>query len=93
MPSRTRLTVSILLVALIRAARQAAPCKAGENSGPALNVQTTQNTTKVPLYEILEISFQHENGYADTDDDNDGYSDRDERRRGTDPLDALSFPG
>ena len=29
---------------------------------------------------------------SDLDDDNDGYSDQEERKRGTDPLDKLSFP-
>jgi len=28
----------------------------------------------------------------DLDDDNDGYSDEEEIKRGTDPLDKLSFP-
>ena len=30
---------------------------------------------------------------ADDDDDNDGFDDQQELRRGTDPLDKLSFPG
>ena len=29
---------------------------------------------------------------ADTDDDNDGFDDQQELRKGTDPLDKLSFP-
>lgn len=30
---------------------------------------------------------------ADPDDDNDGFNDKEEIRKGTDPLDKLSFPG
>lgn len=63
--ARMQLTGSILLFALICHSYQPAWCEAGGNSGADLNVQTTQNTTKVPLYEVFEITFQHENDYAD----------------------------
>jgi len=63
--ARIQLTGSILLVALICRPYPLAPCEAEPNSGRALNVQTTHNATKVPLYEVFEITFRHENDYAD----------------------------
>jgi len=46
------------------------------------------------LDEILPLSRLFEEGRdnADTDDDDDGWSDVEEKKAGTDPLNRLSFP-
>lgn len=62
MLAKTRLisTVTLLCVASILCAG------ASQSSGkPDLKVASTQNTRTIPAYEVFEITFEHENEYAD----------------------------
>jgi len=62
MPTKTYLisTVTLLCVASILCAG------ASQNSRkPGLKVASTQNTRTIPAYEVFEITFEHENEYAD----------------------------
>ena len=50
--------------ALLLAAVLGLACRAEEAGAPALAVTHTQNTTTVPPYEVFELTFRHENSYA-----------------------------
>ena len=70
MPTKTRLISTVILLCLASLLCAGASQNSGKPDGawagkPGLKVASTQNTRTIPAYEVFEITFEHENEYAD----------------------------